>query len=413
MVDSSTTATRATNDVTDLTRLVGQHAEDTVVAVTQGLHRAVASRAFRWTPASGVVRATHDAISGMVYGSVRLGLRAGTSVAALVAGAVAGGREVRWLESSPSHRRAASVLHGIVGDGFAAGQPALDLPVTVRVDGHEVPLTAGAIASAHPDARPRVAVFVHGLTEGDGCWDRDPGLVLPDVIAELGWTPVRLRYGTGRSIAVNGADLDVVLERLLDIWPVPVEDLTLIGHSMGGLVIRAAGAAATAAHHRWPDRVRHTVSLGTPHLGSWLERAANRGTRLLRRLPEGEVVAQVIDRRARGIKDLRHGALSDDCWGEGIVADDGLDGHVPAPTIVAPLLDDAVHHLVAGRLTHSSRHPVSRLFGDSLVLTGSALGDDGRRRLTGGRIETLEVPVGHFRLLSDPAVAEHLRRWMA
>lgn len=412
--DPSTTAAPP-NDIRDLTALVGHHAEATVVAVTQGLHRAIAGRVFRWVPGSLPVRRSHDAISSLVYTGVRVGLRGLTAAGTIVATAVGGDREVRWLDSSPGHRRAASILHGVIGDRFAADHPALDLPITVRADGRTIDVTPDAVAAAFPDPSPRVAVFLHGLTESDCCWDDDE-VVLPDVVAELGWSPVRLRYGSGRSIATNGAELDELLERLVAAWPVEVDELALIGHSMGGLVIRSATGLALGAGRRWPGVVRHTVSLGTPHLGSWLERAANTGTRLLRRIPEGEVVAQVIDTRARGIKDLRHGALSDACWGDGVVHADGiggLDGFVPAPDDVAPLLDGAVHHLIAGRLTRSPGHPVARTIGDALVTAPSALGDDGRRTLTGGRLEKLELAAGHFQMMRDPAVADHLRRWLA
>lgn len=408
--------TPPTNDVRDLARLLGHHADATVLGVTEGLHRAISSRVYRWVPGSQPVRWAHGTISTLVHGSVRLGLRTLTSVGATVADLAAGGREVRWFDGTPGRSRSASVLHGVVGDRFATDHPALDLPVTLRVAGRTVPVAPHEVAQAFPAPTSRVAVFLHGLTESEDCWDAADGVVLPDVIGELGWTPVRLRYGTGRAIGTNGAELDTLLEDLLDVWPVPVTELALVGHSMGGLVIRSAAVQALTGDRRWPGLVRHTVSLGTPHLGSWLERAANSGTRLLRRVPEGEVVAQVIDTRARGIKDLRHGALSDDCWGEGVVHADGiggLDGSLPPPTVVPPLLDGAVHHLVAGRLTRSADHPVARVIGDALVTATSALGDDGRRRLTGGHIVTLELPAGHFRLLRDPAVAEHLRRWLA
>jgi pimeloyl-ACP methyl ester carboxylesterase len=404
------------NDVRDLTALVGHHAEATILGITQGLHRAIAGRVFRYVPASAIVRWGHDTVSSAVYGSVRVGLRGLTAGAVLTATAAAAGREVRWLDSSPGHSRAAAILHGVIGDRFATEQPALDLPVTVRVAGRDTPLTTEALAAAYPDASRRVAVFLHGLVEDENCWDHAEGVVLPDVVAELGWTPVRLRYGSGRAIGRNGDELDLLLEKLVDHWPNGVGELTLVGHSMGGLVLRAASAHALERGHRWPSLVRHTVSLGTPHLGSWLERAANAGTRLLRRLPEGEVVAQVIDTRARGIKDLRYGALSDACWGEGVVHEDGiggLDGYLPAPTDIAPLIDGAVHHLVAGRLTASPQHPVARVIGDALVTSASALGDDGRRKLAGGQIEVLELAVGHFRLMRDPAVGDHLRRWLA
>lgn len=420
------------NDVRALAALVGRHADTTVLAVTQGLHRAISSRAFRWVPGSQPVRVVHDAISTLVYASVRLGLRGVAAAGDVVAAVATGDREVRWLESTPGHTRAASILHGVIGDRFATDHPALDLPVTIRVDGRTISADRAALTEAFPDASSRIAVFLHGLTESDCCWDNDDGIVLPDVVAELGWTPVRLRFGSGRAIAINGAELDHLLEDLLDTWPVPITELSLIGHSMGGLVIRAAYGLAARAEaeadgdltsevaeedaRRWPGLVRHTVSLGTPHLGAWLERAANTGTRFLRRIPEGEVVAQVIDTRARGIKDLRHGALSDECWGEGVVHEDGiggLDGFVPAPEHVAPLLDHATHHMIAGRLTRSPDHPVARIIGDALVTAPSALGDDGRRSLTGGNIETLELPAGHFRLMRDQAVADHLRRWLA
>lgn len=403
------------NDVRDLTALAGRHAEETVLAVTHGLHRAIAGRVFRYVPASSPVRVVHDAISALVYGGVRIGLRAATLAGTAAAGAIAGDREVRWFDSTPGRSRLASALHGIVGDRFASDHPSLDLPVSIRVGGRTVAPTRDTMATGFPDARPRVALFLHGLTESDDCWDGE-GPVLPDVVADLGWTPVRLRYGTGRAIGTNGAELDELLEELLDAWPVPITELSLIGHSMGGLVIRSAAACASQHDRRWPTLVRHTVSLATPHLGSWLERVANDGARLLRRLPEGEVVAQVIDTRARGIKDLRHGALSDDCWGEDVLDEDGiggLDGRIPPPEAVPPLLDGATHHLIAGRLTRSPDHPVARFLGDSLVTPPSALGDDGRRSLAGGKLERLEVHAGHFRIMRHPEVVAHLRRWLA
>jgi pimeloyl-ACP methyl ester carboxylesterase len=403
------------NDVRDLATVVGQVAEVTVLGVTHGLHRAISGRVFRYVPASTIVRWGHDAISSVVYGSIRVGLRGATAGTALTATLVGGDREVRWLDTTPGRSRAAAILHGVIGDRFATDSPGLDLPVSVRAAGRTTPVTAEALDQAFPDATPRVAVLLHGLTEDETCWDGDEGALVPDTLAELGWTPVRLRYGSGRAIGTNGGELDELLEQLLDVWPGGVTELALVGHSMGGLVTRAAAGLGLERDRRWPTLVSHTVSLGTPHLGSWLERAANAGTRLLRRLPEGEVVADVIDSRARGIKDLRYGALSDACWGEGVVHPDGrggLDGDLPPPAEAAPLLDGAVHHLVAGRLTGSAEHPVARVIGDALVTADSALGDDGQRKLVGGQLETLELAAGHFRLLREPAVADHLRRWL-
>ncbi len=52
-----------------------------------------------------------------------------TAVGDLAAAPRAGGREVRWLETTPGRGHAHAILHGIVGDRFAADHPALDLPV--------------------------------------------------------------------------------------------------------------------------------------------------------------------------------------------------------------------------------------------------------------------------------------------
>ncbi len=57
-------------------------------------------------------------------------------------------------------------------------------------------------------------------------------------------TPVYLRYNTGLPVGRNGADLAWLLDDLVAAWPVPVRSIALVGHSMGGLVVRAAFHAA-------------------------------------------------------------------------------------------------------------------------------------------------------------------------
>jgi pimeloyl-ACP methyl ester carboxylesterase len=419
------------SDLRAVAALVGHHADRTVLGTTQQLHRAIAGRVFRYVPGSAPVRIAHDAIADGVYGCVRVAIRGAAAAGELAATVTSGGRPVRWFATGRGRSTTLSIVHGVLGDRFADEHPELELPVRIRHEGRDLEPTTGGLRHAFPAASRRVAVFVHGLTESDTSWEAprrrarrpseaaahatervvevasgdDPTgpvedadvVVLPDVVAELGWTPVRLRYGTGRPIARNGAELAALLEALVDEWPTDVDELTLVGHSMGGLVIRSACLVGRAAGHDWPDRVRHTVSLGTPHLGSWLERTAVHGGDLLRLVPEGAVFADVIDERSQGIKDLRYGTLTDD--------GDALRD--------PPLLDAATHHLIAGRLTRSPRHPVTRVFGDLLVTVPSATGRGRRRQLRGGRIEVLELPAGHFRLMRDPLVGDHLRHWLA
>ncbi len=97
-----------------------------------------------------------------------------------------------------------------------------------------------ALALAIPGARPRVLVMVHGLCMSDSSWNRnghDHGECLArDLDADV----IYLRYNTGRHISTNGAEFALQLEQLVAAWPVPVRELVLVGHSMGGLVIRSA-----------------------------------------------------------------------------------------------------------------------------------------------------------------------------
>jgi len=76
--------------------------------------------------------------------------------------------------------------------------------------------------------------MVHGLCLNDRHWRRDEhdhGAALAD---DLGLTPLYLRYNTGLHIGDNGRDFAKMLETLLRNWPRPVEELVILGHSMGG-----------------------------------------------------------------------------------------------------------------------------------------------------------------------------------
>ncbi len=138
---------------------------------------------------------------------------------------------------------------------------------------------------AYPNAKPRVVVFVHGLCETDDAWKGIPARPTPRHVPyghrmeiELGYTPVYLRYNTGRHISENGRDLALLLEDLVRAWPVPIHEITLVGHSMGGLVARSA--CHYGADSACVAKVRHVFTLGTPHRGAPLEQAANAASAL-------------------------------------------------------------------------------------------------------------------------------------
>jgi pimeloyl-ACP methyl ester carboxylesterase len=226
---------------------------------------------------------------------------------------------------------------------------------------------------------------------------------------DLGCTAIHVRYNTGRHISENGRSLDELLEEVCDSWPVPVEEIDLVGHSMGGLVARSACHYGSEGGSQWVRHVSHVVSLGTPHLGAPLAQAVHVADAALHAVPEVRPFGSVLRRRSAGIRDLRHGSLVDEDW-------HGRDPHSlrkEAMTEV-PLLDGATHCFVAATITASPRHPLGRLVGDALVLEPSASGRGRDRRIPFRAEHGMHVGrTHHLALLNHPVVYERLLEWLS
>jgi pimeloyl-ACP methyl ester carboxylesterase len=382
------------------------------------LHQGIADRAFTAVgPAALPVRLAHDAIAGVAYGSVRLALGVGARAVGEVAALAADGTPV---DGSRAGRAALAILNGAHGDLVRQEAPGLALDMTVRVDGRLVPPEREALAGAFPTASGRLAVFVHGLTESEHAWcyraERHhgrPGITYGTQLqADLGLTPVYLRYNTGLHISDNGRSLDALLAALVQAWPVPVQDVVLVGHSMGGLVARSAlhqAGGGTPQAHAWTHLVRDTVTLGSPHLGAPLERGVHRLSGVLARLPETRGVARLLALRSVGIKDLRRGTLVEADW-----SGRDLDAVGPAEHTHVPLHDGARHFVVLATLSRDPAGLLADLLGDLLVPPRSAsgdTGDDDRLAFPPDHVHRLGG-LNHFDLLNHPRVYEQIRRWL-
>ena len=337
--------------------------------LVRDVHAAIARRAFAAAgPGAAPARVLHDHISAAVYGSVRVAL--GTLPRG--AGVVLSRTDGPALTDSPRGSLALAALNGAIGDALERDGSALALTMTLRQRGAHVDPDAPDIAGA----TARIAVFVHGLGETDAAWrlraDADHPGYGERLRRDLGYTPLELRYNSGRRISANGRDLAHLLDRLVAAWTVPVTEIVLVGHSMGGLVARSA------CHHGgyWTDRLRYVVCLGSPHRGAPLAKGAHVLARALEAADETKPFAGVVDGRSAGIKDLR----------------EGLD---------VPFCPHATLTFVAGTLSGREGDPL----GDLLVRypSASAAGSDGRH--LGG--------VTHFHLLNHPAVYRQLRDWLA
>lgn len=357
----------------------------------------------------------------MIAGGVYATVRAISGVAGRVSGvAVAATRPADALPIAARARGNAvlGALNGAFGDTLHVRHRALSPDMAVRAAGRDVGLERDALAEAFPAAGPRLVVFVHGLGETEHSWQRRAhahGRELPATYAtllesDLGLSPVTLRFNSGRHISENGEGLARLLGDLVAAWPVPVASLALVGHSMGGMVIRSTLHHGQLGEADWLPRVADVVNLGSPFLGAPLERVTNRVCWALSQLPETAPIAKVVNLRAAGVKDLRYGALLREHWA-------GTDPDAIGRDTTGDVrhLTSSQHFCVSANLGATERHPLGRLLGDVLVPASSATGSGRSARRTPLAFDdAAHFPgLSHFDLLNHPTVYAKVRAWLA
>lgn len=296
---------------------------------------------------------------------------------------------------------AVAVLNGVVGDYLARTDNGLALPMELVIDGR--PVSVVEAAGAHPAGR--IVVLVHGLMSDESVWALPDGTTYGSRLAtDLGYTAVYVRHNSGLAIEENGRSLSALFARIVAEWPVPVQELLLVAHSQGGLVVRSACHIAAEDGSSWLALVRRAIYVATPHTGAPAERAGRILNRVLHAVPEPttRLIAQIADLRSDGIKDLGDADLR-----AADRARRGLQLGLRDPRHPVPLLPSIQHHLVAGTLTADPW--LSTLFGDSIVPLSSATG--------GGLVAREHVRVfpgrTHVGLAHDPEVYEQVRDWCA
>ncbi len=391
-------------EIRALSRLGGQAFAGLVSRIEQ-VHQAIGRRAFTPIgPAGAPARLVHDLVARGAYLAVR---EAGPAVAALggeTAALLGAGGEPAGRE--PRGNLAVAALNAVAGD--QPGLAPLAIPMAVRAGGSDVGRTAPAVAAAFPQATPRLAVFVHGLAETEDSWRRQAGQSAPyghRLREEFGCTPVYVRFNTGRHVSESGHDLADLLDGLMMTWPAPVDEILLVGHSMGGLVIRSACHYGRQAEAAWVDRVRHVFYLGSPHLGAALARMAGLAGWALGQVPETRPFASLVT-GSSSVRDLRYGYVLDDDW-TGCDQDCCLRDHRSD----TPLLATANHYAISATVTADPGHPFGAVVGDLLVQPASAHGRRGARQHVPFPLETGRRLGGmhHFDLLNHPDVWAAMR----
>ncbi len=385
----------------------------TLPGAIRDMHLGIAGRAFRGVgPAARQVQLIHDAIACGAYHSVA----AGASVlgrAADTAITLGGIGEQLELSRTRSGSAVIAGLSGLIGDRLERNRSDLHQPVSIRVQGVRVNLERASLRAAFPDPSPHLVVFLHGLMGTEFYWSF--GAQTPDetygarLARDLGCTSIHLRYNTGLHISQNGRAVANLIESLVRAWPVQVQQIALVGHSMGGLVARSACHQAGEHDLEWVGHVHQLVSLGTPHLGAPLEQLAHQAAAVFELLPETRMLSGLLRRRSAGIRDLRYGSLVDEDWRE---RDPESLRAVACREV--PLLSGATHYFVSATLTRDPAHPLGRMLGDVLVLVPSATGQGRDRRVPLAPEHGHHIGgVHHLALLNHPEVYERLRVWIS
>jgi len=398
------------DDARGLAQLATQ-ATTGVTRIVEGVHQSV------WATIGvpgGKAPGTTRGLTGLVYATVRGVTRGvGRGVDAALAALQ------RRLDSSehsrlgtPRREAVLAVLNGVMGDHLLAIGSPFATPMTVRYRGEA--LRAQALPPL-PEVTGKVLLLIHGLCMNELQWrvdQEEPVVNHGETLATaMGATPLYLRYNSGLHTSQNGRELSFVLEDLLAGWPTPVEELTVVAHSMGGLVIRSAHHLAVEAGLRWPRDLKNIVFLGTPHHGAPLERAGNWADVVLAHTPYLAPFARLGQLRSAGITDLRFGHVLEEDW-------EGRDRfhHHGDNRRVVPLPEGVECYAIAATTAARRSLLADRLIGDGLVPMHSALGrhHETRRNLQfSENHQWIGYRMNHMGLLRNADVGRRILLWLA
>lgn len=346
---------------------------DRITTPVRDMHRVISSSWFdRIGPLAAPVRMVHDTISDVAYGSV---LTAAAHVGPALDSAID--------PLSPSATRLRAVVNSLWGDDLGRHEDRVAIAMSAHDRAGDT-IHPGTTSAEH--ATGRLVVLVHGISDTDVCWRGAEGL-LAAVEGRPELTPITIRYNAGLPIAVTGDRLSALLDDLVADWPVPVTSIALVGYSMGALVVHHAVAAGHTRGRPWANRVSDVVAIGGPHAGSPIERAVTVAVAALAIVPVTRPLADFLDTRSVGIKDL--GAVAE------LPACDWSDVR-------------ARFHFIAGVVTADPTHPLGTLAGDLVVTPGRGTAP---AHLEPANIVTLGG-THHLGLLRDPDVVAHTMEWI-
>lgn len=386
---------------------LGFDAVEQITNIVEGMYRNIAAQPWPWGEvtagrAPGVAGLVHECIR-LINGSVREGVDLGLGSLSERLDAVA----------PPGRQREAVVaaLNGVIGDHLEETGNPLAIAMCFRRNGEPIEPTAESIAAAFPGAGRRLLVVVHGLCMNDHQWTRRGHSHAEALAEEFGYTPAYLHYNSGKHISENGREFAALLESLTAHWPVEIDELSVLAHSMGGLITRSAHYYALEAGYGWPDKLNKIVFLGTPHHGAPLERRGDELQGAVALSPYTAPLSRLGALRSAGVTDLRHGSLLDQDWRDRDRFGDPEDRRKPLP-----LPEGVDCYAAAATLGKRKKDFKDQLLADGLVPVPSALGkhhDPGKDLNFPAERQWIGYELNHWDLLDSPKLYEQLKTWLA
>ena len=322
-----------------------------------------------------------------------------------------------WMSKQIHERtKILAIINGVLGDYLAASQHPLAIPMHLRMNGQPLQMDQSFLPPSCFNKNGKIMVLVHGLCMVEVPWteqlqqqhQREEETV--DPYSLMGYTPVCLRYNSGCHVSTNGQEFTRLLEALVKNWPVPVEELVIVGFSMGGLVSRSACHYGALAGHHWLQSLSKMIFIATPHHGSPLERGGNWIDRILSTNSLTAPLAKLGKIRSAGITDLRYGNLLDSDW----QGRDRFELHNDQRQPVA-LPNGVQCYAIAATRGKQAGDLGDRFFGDGLVPLSSALGhhnDPTRCLQIAPSQQWIAYRMSHIELLKHPDSYAQIKAWL-
>ena len=281
-----------------------------------------------------------------------------------------------------------AILNGLVGDKLEQNKDTWAIKLSFRLNGKDI-----SVGELDKNIKgKRVVLLLHGLMADERVWNRFR-------IKQRDLVPVSIRYNTGRHISENGKELSQLLQEFSQrIQP---KKIYLVGHSMGGLVLRSACYYGMQDKLPWIKLLKSVFLLAVPNDGAALEKLSHLTSFALRKIARWHLgtIGNVLEQRSNGIKDLRLGAMLDEDWTSPSA---GLLGK-PDRASVSPI-PGVDYHILIGTLAKDETSLLAKYFGDGLVTKQSAAGE------TLLKISTIKTfaNTGHNAILVNPEVHQYI-----